>query len=219
MTDETHLGLGLRLLAIVQLVAFHSLYRDVLGFAGSRGLQLTPRLGATVAARPAERRGSVFRMDLIREFEAILTALEAAGVEHAICGGFAVNIHGHVRATKDVDLLLTRESVPTALAALAPIGFDIDAGTMPFDPGTPRAREVRRVTRVDETEVLTVDLLIVTPVFDEVWRTRERLTWRGRSLCVVSIDGLAVMKRLAGRHQDLADLEQLGVNGGSDDRG
>ncbi len=153
-------------------------------------------------------------MDLVLEFEAIVDRLHAAGVEHAICGGFAVNIHGHVRATRDVDLLLARRSVPNALAALHPLGFDLDAGTIPFDHGTERAREVRRVSRIRGAEVLTVDLLIVTPVFDDVWRTREQLPWRGRTLTVVSREGLAVMKRLAGRHQDLADLEELGLGGG-----
>jgi hypothetical protein len=157
-------------------------------------------------------------VDLLRQFEAIVDALNAAGVEHAICGGFAVNIHGHVRTTTDIDLLVRRESVDRALAALRPLGFDLDAGTLPFDHGTPRAREVRRVTSIEGTDALTVDLMVVTTVFDDVWRTRERLSWRGKDLTVVSREGLAAMKRLAGRHQDLADLEHLGLSTVDDDR-
>lgn len=36
--DALIFGVGLRLLALVQLIAFHSLWRDVLGLAGSRGI-------------------------------------------------------------------------------------------------------------------------------------------------------------------------------------
>jgi hypothetical protein len=35
--------------------------------------------------------------------------------------------------------------------------------------------------------------------------------WQGGTISVVSLAGLAKMKRLAGRKQDLADLEQLGI--------
>jgi hypothetical protein len=37
--------------------------------------------------------------------------LEELGIPYAICGGMAVNAHGHQRATTDVDLLLTAEGL------------------------------------------------------------------------------------------------------------
>jgi hypothetical protein len=35
--------------------------------------------------------------------------------------------------------------------------------------------------------------------------------WEGRRVSIVSRDGLALMKSLAGRDQDLTDLKQLGI--------
>jgi hypothetical protein len=52
-------------------------------------------------------------------------------------------------------------------------------------------------------------LLSVFPVFSTVWQTRQRFEWQGRSVIVVSREGLITMKRLAARPQDLADLENL----------
>ncbi|MEZ4408322.1 MAG: hypothetical protein R3A52_17865 [Polyangiales bacterium] len=150
-------------------------------------------------------------MDLLAQFEAIVDALTRARVEFAVCGGLAVNVHGHVRATMDVDLLLPSAQVDAALSALKPLGYEFDGGVLPFDTGTEREREIRRVTRIEGDDALTVDLLYAPSAFDEVWRTRVSLPWRGRSLPVVSLEGLAVMKRIAGRLQDLADLERLGV--------
>ena len=58
---------------------------------------------------------------------------------------------------------------------------------------------------------LTIDLLVVCPVFETVWAERERIAWSGLQMQVVSREGLATMKSLAGRQQDLADLEALGI--------
>jgi hypothetical protein len=149
--------------------------------------------------------------DLLDELESIVVALEGAGVSYAVCGGLAVILHGHVRATDDVDLLLPDAQVPAAREALGHVGFDIVAGPIRFDIGRPRERTVHRISKIVESDVLTVDLLVVTAVLQRVWEGRETIPWRGHALPTVSRSGLATMKRLAGRHQDLADLEGLGL--------
>ncbi len=148
-------------------------------------------------------------MDLLEQFERVIEALDAAGIAYALCGGLAVNVYGHVRATMDIDLLLRPEAVDRALAALRPIGYDLDAGTLPFDVGGPNERAIRRVTRLDDGDFLCVDLVMVTPVFEAVWASRTTVPWRGRKLAVVSREGLLTMKRVAGRTQDQADIERL----------
>jgi len=47
-------------------------------------------------------------VDLKAELFAAHDALLAAGIECAICGGFAVIVHGHARPTGDIDLLIRR---------------------------------------------------------------------------------------------------------------
>jgi hypothetical protein len=156
-------------------------------------------------------------LDLIAEFESVLDALSGARIEYAVCGGMAVNIYGHVRATRDIDLLIRPEALDLVKATLATRGYVLEAGPIPFGAGTPVERRLHRVSKVEGASLLTLDLLLVTPVFERVWSRRTRAGWRGRDLWVVSLDGLGIMKRLAGRPQDLADLEQLGVGPEHDD--
>ena len=149
-------------------------------------------------------------MDLYQEFRALITALEAAEVTYAVCGGVAVTLHGHPRLTKDIDLLVRAEDLGVLRETVGPLGFTIDAGSIPFDVGTPREREIYRVSKGEGEELLTLDLVIVNPALEEVWRTREHFVWEGSALSVVSREGLARMKRLAARAQDIADLAALG---------
>src|SRR5688572_27428321 len=151
-------------------------------------------------------------MDIIAEFKALLAALAQEKVEYAVCGGFAVNIHGYTRTTKDIDLLIRRESIEPMQQIAARLGFTMAAGPIPFGLGTPQERELHRVSKIEGSNFLTLDLMVVTPIFEDVWREREAFLWEGEVLTVVSLAGLIAMKRLAGRKQDLADLEQLEVD-------
>ena len=49
--------------------------------------------------------------DLIAELEQLVDALHADAAEYALCGGLALAVHGHPRATKDIDLLVRAEAV------------------------------------------------------------------------------------------------------------
>ena len=150
-------------------------------------------------------------MDIIAEFKALISALSENQIDYAVCGGFAVNIYGHVRATKDIDLLVRRESLEEIQEIASRLGFTISAGPIPFGMGTPQERELHRVTKIEGAAFLTLDLMVVTPIFEDVWQEREAFAWQGEILSVVSLAGLTKMKRLAARKQDLADLENLGV--------
>ena len=86
-------------------------------------------------------------------------------------------------------------------------GFDIRGLDISFKE---RAVEIRRVSKIDDNgEVLSLDLLLVTPQAQDVWVTRETIDFLGNKLSVVSLKGLIKMKTLAGRPQDLADIARL----------
>lgn len=150
-------------------------------------------------------------MDLYEELVAVLDQLDESGIDYAICGGIAVALHGYPRFTKDIDLLIRRRDVDRAADALETRGFVFRAGRVPFDVGGPHEREIFRISKIEpEGDTLTVDLLIVNDQIEDVWQTRETFEWRGREVFVVSAEGLAKMKRIAGRDQDLLDLKKLG---------
>jgi len=150
--------------------------------------------------------------DVVATLDAVIDALNTAGIAYALCGGLAVNLHGHVRATRDIDFLLPSEELDRARAALRALGFNIDAGPIPFGAGTPNERVLHRVSRIIDGQLSTIDLMIVTPVLESAWASRVCARWRTRDVWTVSLEGLASMKRLAGRPQDLADLDNLGLD-------
>lgn len=150
-------------------------------------------------------------LDIVEEFKGVVLALTQAKLDFAICGGFAVVIYGYVRATKDIDLLVEGARVEPVFSALKTLGFTLRAGPIGFSTGTATERTLFRATKVVENEHLTIALLVVSPVFAEVWAQRERIEWSGLTMGIVSKEGLATMKRLAGRKQDLADLDALGL--------
>lgn len=153
-------------------------------------------------------------LDLKQELEVLTAALGEASVPFAICGGIAVTIHGAPRLTDDLDLLVPATSIDAAKRVAAGVGFDIPAAPMVFGRGTTHARTVHRVSKLDEGELLTLDLIVVAGALEEVWGDRVVVEWDGRRVPVVSRAGLLMMKRIAGRPKDLLDIATL--EGGDD---
>lgn len=147
-------------------------------------------------------------LDLLEEFRGILSALDAENVAYAVCGGLAVAIHARPRATIDVDLLVPRDEIERAKAAIRSRGYAIDTGLMVVRKGV---IEMHRLSKSDPDtgDILSVDLLIVTPDLAHAWETRERVRWEAGEVPVVSISGLIQMKRLRANGQDLDDIRLL----------
>lgn len=144
--------------------------------------------------------------DLYEELRAIVRGLESGHLEFAVCGAVALAVHGHPRATTDIDILVPADGVADVKAVLRGLGYDLEAAPMTFNNGI----AVHRLSRVEGRELVTVDLLAVTEPLMEVWNGRVQLSWRDGSLPVVSREGLVAMKRMANRLRDRADLEVLG---------
>lgn len=62
---------------------------------------------------------------MVGDNERALQALNSAGVRYLVVGGVAVVLHGHLRTTADLDLVvqLERENVLKAVRALAGLGY------------------------------------------------------------------------------------------------
>ena len=148
-------------------------------------------------------------MNLVDELHAIAAALLSAGVCHAVCGGVAVTMHGATRSTKDIDVLVAPEDLSRALEAIRPLGYLFAALPMVFDEGTTKERHVQGVSKIVDGSHLIVDFLLATSSFTGFLDDRVEVTVPEGTLVVVSRDILLRMKRLAGRPQDLADLEKL----------
>jgi hypothetical protein len=145
-------------------------------------------------------------VDLYDALFAVIDELDRDGIEHALVGGLALAVHGAPRATTDIDLLVPEGAVERAVAAVKRAGFPFEALPMQFRDGM----KLRRVSRIEAGETLTVDLILADANLGPVWSSRAQYeSAHGRRLWVVGRDALIAMKVAAGRPQDLADVERL----------
>jgi hypothetical protein len=147
-------------------------------------------------------------MDILSEYSALIDRLQSAGIEYATCGGLAMAVHGYVRATKDIDILILDADLGNAFRIAGELGFDIEGLPIDFDAG---AFRLRRLSKIEpETQsLLTIDFILVTEFTRDVWEDRELMDWGSGRAWVVSKRGLVKMKTQAGRPQDLVDISKL----------
>ncbi len=157
----------------------------------------------------------------VRSLEAIVGALNGERVDYLIVGGLAVNAHGFVRLTRDVDIVLhlTPENAAKGLGALLGLGYRmaIPETAAAFADATARARWRREKNMIvlklwhDEHARTPIDLFIYEPfpVQAELALAVRLEIAPGVFAPVVSLPTLLAMKRAVGRPQDLIDVEEL----------
>ena len=143
-------------------------------------------------------------MDIQKELRSIIAAFNQASIAYALCGGMAVAFHGYSRFTKDIDILIDRDSLTEALEVAVGVGFLDSSGKIVFPD-----IELHRVLKTEGTDFLILDLMVMSSngsiAIEKTW-----FDWEGLPICVVSAEGLVSMKRRAGRDQDLLDIKMLG---------
>ncbi|MDX6383837.1 MAG: hypothetical protein QOK48_1410 [Blastocatellia bacterium] len=147
-------------------------------------------------------------LDIVIELRELLAKLDARNIEYALCGGMAMAVHQRPRFTIDIDLLIEEESLPGAIEVAGQLGYNIRGKDLSFKDG---AVEIRRVSKIDRDsgDLLTLDLLLVTPEVRTAWDSRLEAEWEGGKLSVVSATGLIAMKQLRRSGVDLDDIKAL----------
>ncbi len=134
-------------------------------------------------------------------------------VDHVLVGGLAVQVHGHVRTTVDVDVLPRPD--PSNLARLADALNELDARVL--NPGSERlAIDAAMLPRATLWQFTTphgsIDVLRDAPgapSYEELRRGALELQLGDLSLAVASRDDLIGMKRASARRIDLEDIAAL----------
>src|SRR3990172_6670657 len=123
-------------------------------------------------------------LDLYVEFRQLVLRLHQEDIDFALCGGLAMAVYGKPRATIDIDLLILSESLEPVLSVAADLGYNIRGRDLSFAAG---AVEIRRVSKIDPDsgDLLSLDLLLVTPEILAVWQSRTLANWEGGNLPVV----------------------------------
>ena len=131
----------------------------------------------------------------------VCAALNGAGAHYLVIGGVACILHGHVRATKDVDILIERTiaNAERVLEGLEGVGY-----------GFAREWSVEEVVRKPITIIgddPRVDLFTVawSVKYDDAIVRSTSVEADGVTIPLVGLDDLIATKR-TGRPQDTADL-------------
>lgn len=157
----------------------------------------------------------------LESFEAIVNALHEAGVRYLVAGGLAVNAHGYLRLTLDVDLVikLDADNVAAAFTALATIGYRPLVPVTAAQFADPAQREhwiAEKGMRVlnffsDRHRETALDVFVTEP-FDferEVAASLQAELSPGFMVPFVSIATLIAMKEVANRPRDVDDIQHL----------
>lgn len=157
----------------------------------------------------------------LNSFEAIVRALNEAGVRYLVAGGLAVNAHGVLRFTKDVDLViqLVPDNITRALDALKTLGYRPLAPVTTQQFADEATREGWRRDKGMQVLQLWSDSHIETPIdvfvhepfaFDtEYAKALIKPLYGTAEVRFVSLSTLIRMKEAAGREQDKIDIEHL----------
>jgi hypothetical protein len=126
--------------------------------------------------------------DIADELQKLVVVLDEREIDYALCGGMAMAVHGRLRMTIDIDLLIPSSALDEVFEIAGSLGYNIRGKDMSFASGTV---EIRRVSKIDpqDGELLPLDLLLVTPATVNAWESRRKADWEGGKLSVVSAAG------------------------------
>ena len=153
-------------------------------------------------------------------YEDIFRKLGENQVKYLLIGGIAVNLYGVQRATGDIDLLLFMDHGNL----LKFISIMKEAGLVPKLPV--KAEDLADPTKIKtwreeknlkafsfiapDNPYIVVDVMVEESLpFDDIFKRRNQIKAWGIELSVVSLADLIKLKEIAGRSQDLADVEAL----------
>lgn len=145
-------------------------------------------------------------MDLLEELSLVTAALDRAGIDYALCGAIALAIHGAPRATQDIDLLARAADLERLREAVRGCGYAFESLPMTFAAS---GITIQRFTKLVEAQPLMLDVRLAEGPLSSAWDTRETLQWQGGAVRVVSRQGLVSLKLVAGRPQDIVDVQRL----------
>lgn len=130
--------------------------------------------------------------------------LNEAGVRYVVVGGFALALHGAVRATKDVDVLIepTIDNARRALEALGQLRFGI---ARELSPSEVIAKPLTIIGDDPRVDLLTLAWSV--RYADAAPRVRK-VEIEGVEIPFADIDTL-IRSKQTGRLQDRADVETL----------
>ncbi len=140
------------------------------------------------------------------DFKDFLKLLSVHKVRYLLIGGYAVNYHGYVRATADMDIWIERnaDNAKRAVKVLKEFGFDTE---------NLKAQLFLDEDKVVRMGVPPVRIEILTSIsgvnFNECYKTKIKEVWDEVPVNIINLQKLKENKRASNRNKDLTDLDYL----------
>jgi hypothetical protein len=153
-------------------------------------------------------------------YENVFRSLQKNNIRYAVAGGVALVLHGVVRFTADLDLIvdLEQENLRHFVQVMTELGYrprnPVNAGEFldpPIREKWKREKGMEVFSFVDPSQPMTlIDVFIEAKIpFQEVMQEVVKMEARGILIPVVSLRHLKRLKKAAGRPQDIADIEAI----------
>lgn len=153
-------------------------------------------------------------------YESVFRKLNEFHVRYVVAGGIAVVLHGVVRFTADLDIIidLDAENVDKFARAMAEMEYRPKVPVKAEELGDPSKRKMwieQKGMQVfsffhpqKQLELIDVFVNEVMP-FSELYAERKIVEADHIPIPIVSIKHLRILKKIAGRPQDLSDIRSL----------
>ena len=155
-------------------------------------------------------------------FTKILKELEKKSIKYLVIGGVAVNLHGYIRATNDLDIMLSfdKENVEKFSKLAKELGFKPKVPVDIIELADPNKRKYWKTERNmkvfsiynTENEFEVIDIMIQDYIdFERAYKNKKIMLDEGISIPVISLSDLVKLKEIATqeRDRDLTDLKIL----------
>jgi predicted nucleotidyltransferase len=135
----------------------------------------------------------------------VCAALNEAGAHYLVIGGIACILHGYIRATTDIDILIerTEENAARVLEGLSKVGYGFASEWLPSEI---LAKPITIIGDDPRVDIFTVAWSV--KYVDAIARAIH-VEVEGVLVPVMSIEDLIVTKKSTGRALDVADVEVL----------
>lgn len=143
----------------------------------------------------------------------LLATLQRHGVDYTVIGGVAVQVHGHRRTTKDLDVVAEPSSanirrLATALTELGARPRDMPAAGSPTVEQLSTAPIVPPLT-TDQGELHILREVPGAPPYPDLRARALVIDFDGIAIAIAGLDDLIAMKRASGRPADERDIAAL----------
>ena len=154
------------------------------------------------------------------EFIELLKRIERSKVCYLVVGGIAVNLHGVIRPTNDLDLIVYLEpkNLSKFLKLLTKLGYKPKVPVKAMDFANPKNRRdwIKNKNMIvfsfyhPKDFMKVIDIFVKHPMpFGVMYRRRDLFKVGSIKIPVLSIPDLIKLKKKASRLQDLSDIRAL----------